>query len=124
MVRPGQTAITFPCLRFDLDLSSCVCSFRRYSNVIDSTGLHPRPASPKSLQTHFPKTPLCQTYGSTVYASKRGESLSELLARAELVSGAPACLGGIKRRLPDDPRLIRILCGMGRSSLQMSLSTG
>lgn len=54
--------------------------------MIEGTGLHPRPSSPKSLQQYFPQTPLCPSYGSTVYASKRGESLSELLARAELVS--------------------------------------
>lgn len=70
------------------DISSCPTSCR-YSNVIEGTGLHPRPSSPKSLQQYFPKTPLCPSYGSTVYASKRGESLSELLARAELVSPIP-----------------------------------
>jgi len=67
--------------------------FCRYSNVLPDTGLHPRPSHAPELQPLFPKTKLEPTWESTVYASKRGESLSELLARAELVSFR--CTGGL-----------------------------
>lgn len=56
-----------------------------YSNVIPDTGLHPRPGHAQDLQQFFPEIELNKEWKSTVYASRRGEDLKALLARAEVV---------------------------------------
>lgn len=60
-----------------------------YSNTLPDTGLHPRPAGRDFLQQFFdvelaPWGKEQNVQDGSVYVSRRGESLSELLARAEL----------------------------------------
>ena len=60
--------------------------FARYSQVLPDTGLHPRPGHAEQLKQFFPDGTLDEQYKSTVYASRSGESVSELQARCDLVS--------------------------------------
>ncbi|WRT64433.1 uncharacterized protein IL334_001365 [Kwoniella shivajii] len=55
-----------------------------YSPVIPSTGLHPRPSKPNSLIPFFPPNSIDPSYCSTVFPSRRGESLKDLHERAEI----------------------------------------
>lgn len=55
----------------------------RYSPVNPGTGLHPRPGMPTDLAPLFPNI-VDTSYTSTVYPSRRGESLRALHERAEL----------------------------------------
>ena len=48
------------------------------------TGLHPRPSSPTHLATFFPRNAIDTAYTSTLYPSRRGESLRGLQDRADL----------------------------------------
>ncbi|KAJ9111692.1 hypothetical protein QFC19_001051 [Naganishia cerealis] len=54
-----------------------------YSQVLPDTGLHPRPGHAEQLKQFFPDI-LDEQYRSTVYASRSGESVSELQARCDL----------------------------------------
>lgn len=54
----------------------------RYSPARPSTGLHPRPSSPKTLSPLFPDQ-LDLTYDSTLYPSRRGELIRDLQDRAD-----------------------------------------
>ncbi|KAJ9119872.1 hypothetical protein QFC24_005586 [Naganishia onofrii] len=54
-----------------------------YSQVLPDTGLHPRPGHAEHLKQFFPDV-LDEAYRSTVYASRSGESVSELQARCDL----------------------------------------
>ncbi|KAJ9121591.1 hypothetical protein QFC22_002210 [Naganishia vaughanmartiniae] len=54
-----------------------------YSQVLPDTGLHPRPGHAEHLKQFFPDI-LDEQYRSTVYASRSGESVSELQARCDL----------------------------------------
>ncbi|GHJ87814.1 hypothetical protein NliqN6_4216 [Naganishia liquefaciens] len=55
-----------------------------YSQVLPDTGLHPRPGHAEQLKQFFPDGTLDEQYKSTVYASRSGESVSELQARCDL----------------------------------------
>lgn len=59
-------------------------SLARYSPVNPDTGLHPRPGSPSHLAPLFPPRTIDTTYSSTVFPSRRGESLRGLQDRADL----------------------------------------
>jgi transcription factor C subunit 7 len=52
--------------------------------VNPSTGLHPRPAGPEALASFFPADAIDTSYTSTVYPSRRGETLQEIHDRAKL----------------------------------------
>ncbi|KAL7419232.1 hypothetical protein Q5752_006069 [Cryptotrichosporon argae] len=58
-----------------------------YSPVNPSTGLHPRPGPPAQLAPLFPGL-IDETYASTVFPSRRGESLRALQDRADLFAEA------------------------------------
>lgn len=65
------------------------------------TGLHPRPGHAEQLKQFFPEGTLDEQYRSTVYASRSGESVSELQARCDLVSFGMARRNlGLMRALP------------------------
>lgn len=53
--------------------------------MLPDTGLHPRPGHAEHLKQFFPEGILDEQYRSTVYASRSGESVSELQARCDLV---------------------------------------
>ncbi|WVQ82531.1 hypothetical protein IAT38_004660 [Cryptococcus sp. DSM 104549] len=55
-----------------------------YSPVYPNTGLHPRPGPPQSLAPLFPEGSVNLDYQSTVFPSRKGESLQDLHDRAEL----------------------------------------
>lgn len=48
------------------------------------TGLHPRPAGPEHLAPLFPPSSIDTSYTSTLFPSRRGETLKELQDRADL----------------------------------------
>ena len=49
-----------------------------------NTGLHPRPASPSRLAPLFPPDTVDRAYASTLFPSRRGETLRELQDRVDL----------------------------------------
>lgn len=55
-----------------------------YSTAKEGTGLHPRPGGAESLAPHFPEGSIDPEYTSTVYASRRGETLRGLHERIGL----------------------------------------
>ncbi|WVO16809.1 hypothetical protein L204_104495 [Cryptococcus depauperatus] len=55
-----------------------------YSPVRSGTGLHPRPAQPIKLIPLFPSGSINPSYTSTVYPSRKGETLKSLHERAEI----------------------------------------
>ncbi|BEI89553.1 uncharacterized protein CcaverHIS019_0209150 [Cutaneotrichosporon cavernicola] len=55
-----------------------------YSTTREGTGLHPRPGGPDSMAPHFPEGMIDMDYTSTVYASRRGETLRGLHSRIGL----------------------------------------
>ncbi|WVQ97675.1 hypothetical protein IAU59_004789 [Kwoniella sp. CBS 9459] len=70
-----------------------------FSPVKEGTGLHPRPGSSKTLKQHFPPNSLDETYESTVYASRSGETIHGLHDRADLF--VEAFVGKIEELYPD-----------------------
>lgn len=55
-----------------------------YSTALEGSGLHPRPGHVESLAPHFPEGMIDPEYSSTVYASRRGETLRGLHERVGL----------------------------------------
>ena len=55
----------------------------RYSTVNPDTGLHPRPSDPDHLSSLFPPHSIDVAYTSTLFPSRRGESIRELQGRAD-----------------------------------------
>jgi transcription factor C subunit 7 len=72
--------------KHELFVTTCPISYSRYSTAKAGTGLHPRPGPKERLQQFFPDGLLSMEYSSTVYPSRRGETLAELQARCDLVS--------------------------------------
>jgi len=59
-----------------------------YSTVKNGTGLHPRPGPKERLRSFFPDGLISLEYESTVYPSRKGETLEELQARCDLFVNA------------------------------------
>ncbi|OCF37715.1 hypothetical protein I316_00842 [Kwoniella heveanensis BCC8398] len=70
-----------------------------FSPVKEGTGLHPRPGSASSLAQHFPANSLDETYSSTVYASRLGETIHGVHDRADLF--VEAFVGRMEELYPD-----------------------
>ncbi|WWD17621.1 hypothetical protein CI109_102062 [Kwoniella shandongensis] len=70
-----------------------------YSPVRPNSGLHPRPSSPSKLIPFFPSQHISPEYQSTLFPSRKGESLAEIHDRAELF--VEAWVGRVESEWPE-----------------------
>nr|XP_031858087.1 uncharacterized protein CI109_006529 [Kwoniella shandongensis]KAA5525159.1 hypothetical protein CI109_006529 [Kwoniella shandongensis] len=86
--------------KFSIPQSERVPSpYIEYSPVRPNSGLHPRPSSPSKLIPFFPSQHISPEYQSTLFPSRKGESLAEIHDRAELF--VEAWVGRVESEWPE-----------------------